>query len=97
LTIEASRAANPVCSPAMAPAQCAEAQIAEIGRIFGDYKTEIARLEDELSTARSDIATLKDKVAGLQSLTATIDSETKPVIPKALLADSRGIPESGRC
>jgi hypothetical protein len=81
LFIRPGFAENPVCSQAMTPAQCAEAQISKISDIFARYKTDVAQLQDQLAIAKAEISALQDKVARLDRLTSTIDGETKPLRP----------------
>ncbi|UIJ85263.1 hypothetical protein LZK77_16225 [Rhizobium leguminosarum] len=76
-----SWAENPTCSAAMTPAQCAEAQITAISKIFGEYQQTIASLRNELDTSKAEIATLKDRVAALETDTKTLAKETELIRP----------------
>jgi hypothetical protein len=78
---ENSRAENPTCSPGMAPAQCAEAQIAAIGKMFGESQQTIASMRNELDTSKAEIVALKDRVATLETNTKTLAKETELIRP----------------
>ena len=78
---EESWAQNPTCSPGMTPAQCAEAQITAISKIFGENQQIIASLRNELEIAKAQIAALKDRVTTLEGNTNTLAKETELIRP----------------
>jgi hypothetical protein len=78
---EYGRAQDPTCSPGTTPAQCTEAQITDISKIFGEKQQIIASMRDELNTAKAEIATLKDRVSTLEANTKTLAQETELIRP----------------
>jgi hypothetical protein len=73
LCVVSAGRADPVCPTGMAPPNCAEAQLAAIGKIFGEYKSEVARLDNQ-------IATLKETVSKQQTIIDAILKKTDHII-----------------
>src|SRR4051794_21966065 len=41
-----------VCKPTMTPSECVDAQLTAVGKILGEYRQEIARLQGEIDKVR---------------------------------------------
>ena len=77
LCLACTTRADPVCSPGMTPANCAEAQLAAIGTIFGQYKNEVARVDNEISNLKDTIMQQQARFDGLLKAMASPQNRTK--------------------